>query len=268
MKSTIIPPIKHLELAKGRDYHLILAHLVELSSDYREFYKSESENGSHIILDNSAHEFKVGQPIQRLLELAPQVGASEIVIPDKLFDGLATSTMALNSFLELTKSLYPYHWMLVPQGKDEEDFSACLHTLGLVIEMVRRESPLLLSKGITLGVSKDYEIFDGGLYRIIKDYVIPWADYYHADIHLLGWGRDLWAYKKIAEDFGGRIRSIDSAKPLVYATSQIALDPVTSVVPEYPRRPENYFHYEFTPEGLEIARHNTSIFDSITNGVV
>jgi hypothetical protein len=274
MQAALIPPIPHLEEAKGRKYHLVLAHLLLSNSTYMEFYKKEAENGAFIILDNSAHEMTSGQPIWTLLTLARQVGAKEIVMPDTLFDARETILGAFEAIMLLSSTAYidqaqSYRYMFVPQGTTYKHWRECLDGLSLLIEGTNRTFPKILSKGITVGLSKDYETWPGGLYRLLNEDVIPWADQYNAQIHLLGWGRDLWALENISEWFGDRVRSVDSAKPYVYATQEIALNPKNGVIPEYPKRPVGYFEQPLSENRLEIARHNVQVFDQIAgNGVV
>ena len=268
MKTALIPPIPHLEEAKGREYHLTLAHLVETSPYYQAFYLSEAAQGSYVILDNSAHENSHGQPIAKLLELAPKVGAREIVIPDKLFDWKETVISACDTFQYLSEYYEdhpsPYRWMFVPQGHDEQEWRICLEELVGLISDTYKTRPSLLSQGFTLGLSKDFEVWSGGLLFLITKYLLPLREKHGCDIHLLGWGRKLWALKAINDNVGDQIRSIDSAKPVVYAFSEISLNPNCMIIPPYPKRSETYFEDILTEKQLEIARHNISVFDSIT----
>lgn len=81
-----IAPIPHLELVKGAKTHLLLAHLVESSPQYVDFYLKEKEAGSTIILDNSAFEmYKQKKPmydINKLISMAEKVKADYVVMSD------------------------------------------------------------------------------------------------------------------------------------------------------------------------------------------
>ena len=84
-----ISPIPHLqELVSGRSFHLTLAHLVETSPEYTQFYVDQkAKNPSMInILDNSAFEkFKAGEPMypsENLLEMGKRIQADYIVMSD------------------------------------------------------------------------------------------------------------------------------------------------------------------------------------------
>lgn len=99
MKFCHITPVDHLDLVKGRESHLTLAHIVdgmegseEQVKKYIEFYKNEKKsadmNGTPYlnIMDNSAFElYKNQMPMfdpEKLLELAKKVDATHIVLPD------------------------------------------------------------------------------------------------------------------------------------------------------------------------------------------
>lgn len=81
-----IAPTAHLDLVRGRNVHLTLAHLLETDPEYASFYKNEYQNGSTIIQDNSAFEmYKQGRemyPADRLIDLAQTNGAHYIVMSD------------------------------------------------------------------------------------------------------------------------------------------------------------------------------------------
>ncbi len=82
-----IAPTPHLDLVKDRKTHLLLAHLVEEDSDYREFYATlKEEEDVTYILDNSAFEmYKQGRPMypsDNLIDMGNQVNADYIVMSD------------------------------------------------------------------------------------------------------------------------------------------------------------------------------------------
>lgn len=82
-----IAPIPHLDLVKGSDTHLVLAHLVETNDTYTDFYVKEKTVGkSTIILDNSAFEmYKQKKPMydtNKLVDMAQRVQADYVVMSD------------------------------------------------------------------------------------------------------------------------------------------------------------------------------------------
>lgn len=78
-----IAPTDFLDLVKGRDYHLTLAHLVDTSNEYTEFYRSQVCVN---IMDNSAFEmYKQGKPMltpSKVLEMASIIRANYVVMSD------------------------------------------------------------------------------------------------------------------------------------------------------------------------------------------
>ena len=78
-----IAPTNFLDLVKGRDYHLTLAHLVDTSNEYTEFYRNQVCIN---IMDNSAFEmYKQGKPMltpAKVLEMASIVRANYVVMSD------------------------------------------------------------------------------------------------------------------------------------------------------------------------------------------
>jgi len=81
-----IAPIPHLDLVKDAPTHLLLAHLVEQSPEYVDFYLEEQKQGSELILDNSAFEmYKQNRPmynIDKLIGMARKVKADYVVMSD------------------------------------------------------------------------------------------------------------------------------------------------------------------------------------------
>src|SRR5207302_4038547 len=115
-----------------------------------------------------------------------------------------------------------------------------------------------------IGLSKDYEIWKGGLARLIELYLMPIHSTQGVDVHLLGWGRELWELDDIGLVYPW-IRSTDSAKPYVYAFHDIALNPFQAP-PEYPGRPEHFFDLCLTETQLSIAGANVEIFQTAAHG--
>jgi hypothetical protein len=257
MKTAIIPPIPDLDLARGRHYHLLLSHLCHFP-EYRDFYRNVE---GYRILDNGAHENQAGEGPEHLLRLAEEIGVDEIVCPDYLFD--ADRTVALTGAALKVLACTPgkrYRLMVVPQGSSLTAYRRCLlHLLELWEEHAWH-------RDLTIGVSKDYEEFPGGLLRLLEKDIIPLADEFSAEIHLLGWGRkatDLW---EISRTFGERIRSIDSAKPVVYARyNQLLPLPWSDEFPSYPGRPRDYFTTPLTPEQRRGAIKNIVAFERWAN---
>lgn len=122
-----ICPIPDLELVKGRPWHLVLAHLVEESDVYTDFYRNESLNGCKIILDNSAFEcFKRGEPMydpHKLIEMGHRVKADYIVLSDYPDNEGYMTIQAAEKLIPIFKEA-GFKTFFVPQSKvgDIDDY--------------------------------------------------------------------------------------------------------------------------------------------------
>ncbi len=264
MRVCIIPPIPHLDEASGRHYHLVLAHLCD-DPRYVEFYRKEADQGSFVIADNGAHEHGSGESVEFLLKLAKRLHAQEIVLPDFLegADETISLTSAALTYLmrhpEQVEASGILSIMVVPQGDSIWSWRRCLYHL---MELLHRSD---LDLGFTLGLSKDYDVFDGGLYGLLEKDLLPVAETLDIEIHLLGWEKDLFNLERVGRHFGNRIRSIDSARPFVYATQGIDIN-MYEDSPIYPHRPESYFNLTMSEDQIAIARRNVKLFELLSTG--
>lgn len=246
MKVALIPPCPFLPIFGNAQFHLLLAHLFSRSS-YVKHYKKQRLHGAYLILDNSAHEKGEGEDSEILMLRAMDVQAQEVVIPDALEDAEGTVEACLSAhetwyegsysgMRELDPTL-----MYVPQGKNADEWNECFRSLVRIHNFCAKRHRL--RRDFVLGLSKDYEVWPGGLRELIEKYILPvkrelLLKDIHMHLHMLGWGRNLWMLNEIARDHPW-IRSTDSAKPFVYAINGIELRPPE--VPEYPKRRWNYF---------------------------
>jgi hypothetical protein len=264
----LIPPIPHLKQFGQGPFHLVLAHLLQSDKDYLKHYKAQARGGAYIMIDNSAHEQGSGQGLPQLLAclelLNPRPGRVQLVMPDVLWDGQATARTTLEAFHVLAQPLekgilerYGAELCYVPQGKNRQEWEWCFHYLTQAfIKLFPEDTPWCI------GMSKDYEVWWGGVLSLLNRTVYPTGVVIHRkpQVHLLGWGRKLWKLRTIVKSANVRIRSTDSAKPFVYASAGIRLEPWLKP-PEYPKREGDYFHTTLTPEQLAIAAYNVRIFE-------
>ncbi|HEY7414532.1 MAG TPA: hypothetical protein VH593_05025 [Ktedonobacteraceae bacterium] len=263
MRVGLIPPISLLpEYGKG-NLHLLLAHLFG-DDRYRDHYRSERRRGAHLIVDNSAHEKGEGIDSANLLDAAHDVLAQEIVVPDVLFNTWSTIQRAKEAhgtwlrgkrklrrqFSKLDPTL-----MYVPQGNFPEQWAECLWGLcQLHSDSVWDHS---IRKGFSIGVSKDYEAWEGGLPFLFGKHLVPARRRYGFNVHLLGWGRNLADLTYLRRKYPW-VRSIDSAKPFVYGLNEMEIH--LNKVAEYPGRPINYFFMDkFTEEMKRCMQYNIAV---------
>lgn len=87
MQLGFIVPIKYLDtFASQSDFHLILPHILETNEKYLNFYREKSRRGDFIIVDNSVFELGKSYPDEKLLRLASEVEADEIIVPEIIGD--------------------------------------------------------------------------------------------------------------------------------------------------------------------------------------
>lgn len=261
MKHAIIAPVALLErFSTQSDYHLVLCHDMAKFPKYREFYSKRRKAGDFIILDNSAHELGEGAHLNDLILEIDELLPNEVVLPDRLFFGDDTVEGSREAAQILRKKYgTSIRLMGVPQGRTSFEWDQCCEIL-------------IRDIGVdTIGISKDYEVWPGGLqHRVTRTVQMAhlWENKY-TQIHLLGWGRKLAALGTLARantsTYEGRIRGIDSAKPLVYAAHGIELPSNLVGTPPYPRRIKNFM---LLSEGLDwaIADNNINVFSTWAKG--
>jgi hypothetical protein len=265
MKTALIPPVPDLTHHATTDIHLLLSHLTHYPG-YLDFYRKRGRQGDYLILDNSAHEHGHGNRAQELLFQAMVVGAHEVVCSDVLFDahGTAQASEAMMRYISSDYGWESYmtagspRLMLVPQGKTEREVEQCLHRL-IFLWTVHMER--LSTHPPVIGISKDYddEIMDGGIAGFIAKYCEPIRNRLNIDVHCLGWPKNLWSLSEVHRQ-APWVRSVDSAKPFVYARAGIRLEPGGDV-PTYPHRTPDYFN---TALGrcTNIAQVNVEVFQA------
>lgn len=269
MKSVIIPTTPHLAMSSGQPYHLMLSHNL-VDPTHREFYRQEQQRGAYLILDNSAHEQRTGEKIERLLVQASQVGASEVVLPDTLFDADATvegcrrSLEAIGTMLQVSREvdLRPKlpKFMIVPQGGSPDGLTRCLSQM---VEMAREWSTQFDCRNSwTIGISKDYNDLwwpcENFLLSFLRDQVLPRAMSINAEVHLLGWPKPLTILEEIACRFEHRIRSTDSARPFTFA--MFGIDLSKDLNAEYPKRPHDFFNLAVPDEFSDLLETNIGVY--------
>lgn len=260
MDLCLIPPIQHLRQFPQRR-HLVLSHLLT-DQRYREFYRERKAAGDFLILDNSAHENGIGEGAGKLLLQALDLLPDELVVPDALEDSKRTvefAEAALRSWYGYAGRLRDTRMrlMYVPQGRDPGDWAECLVRL-----MTLHDSEVPDFPHCTIGISKDYAHWPGGLAQLL-DLAQPFTREGHA-IHLLGSGHDYWAAAELGRKY--QIRSVDTAKPFVWALHgmQMAARTPHQVYSQPPARPQLYFYTHI--EDLDLAKRNADVMRRLVEG--
>jgi hypothetical protein len=268
MDLILIPPIAELNrlgsimpVGHASRLHLVLSHLCD-DKTYRLYYQNRRAMGEYLILDNGADELPEGQGIQTTLVRATELCAQEVVLPDVQWDGKATleHTMEALAWLRGIDGETAYNrarrprLMIVPQGRTRDEWEKVAVRL---LEEVRSTMTLLGGPPPVVGVAKQYDEFPGGrtwCCQVLRPLLTP-----AEDVHLLGWAHRLPDVFEVARKHPW-VRSVDSAKPLVYTLGGVKVR--ISESPKYPLRPDDYFELEFirTKEFERLLTHNLKAF--------
>jgi len=194
----IYPPALLKKYGTKTRYHLVLPHLFQ-QRRYRDFYQKRSKEGDYIILDNGAAEgLEFGQ--KHLHYVARELGAHEIVVPDRLGDSNETIARGL-AFSRYTQTGFRY--MMVAQGTN---VSECIMTLDMI--MTDTKFGYITCVGIPRLINKTdrYARFKVAKYIAQKGYQKA------MEFHFLGASNDLDEVGYLEQTGVGR--GIDTSAPI------------------------------------------------------
>ena len=120
MKLSFEVPLQQAEeLDSEQDYLFVLAQCLE-NPAYKMYVKYSDKMK---ILDNGANE---GDAVgaRKLVELAEEIGADTVIIPDKQFD-ISTTLRMFDLFVDIIPPRYTFGYMAVPQGKTMDEMLSC-----------------------------------------------------------------------------------------------------------------------------------------------
>lgn len=229
--------------------HLVLAPVLRRSPAYQSYYTQRSDAGDYVILDNGAYEDGMSISIDELIQWARKISASEVVLPDAMYQATETIKLTRSALLRLEENPLPpgTNIMIVPQGRSPGEWQWCLDEMWNACRLSGYYNPVIgIAKHTTLWAHSST-----GRVGLIRH-----ASMYDARIHLLGTDttlRELPALARVAH----RIRSIDSSKPVVYAWYGIALQggqPPTQAFKAH--RPDKYFSATVKDLDVDLAVEN------------
>jgi len=218
MRVATILPSAYLHLTETDDYHLCLAQAIGVDERYTAFYKRIAAEDKFVILDNGAAEGEL-PTIEELYDKAIMLGASEIILPDVMFDTKATLEEGYKAIDYLSKKKHYFEVMAVPQGKTLEDWMSC------ALEMLKWP---ITSVGIPKNLVRTGGYF--GRLRALKTF-LKLKSARGVGIHLLGCWEDPREVAIINSIIEG-IRGVDSRMPYLYAAEGKVLDPDTHEKPK------------------------------------
>lgn len=223
-KMAHIVPRDSLYMTSENQYHMCLAQMCR-DEIYKSFFRKRASEGKFVLLDNGAAEGEEGD-MAHLFDLAAEIGASEVILPDKLMDMETTLEMTERAFSILrihnAEEKAPFRIMIVPQGMNFNQWKEC------AAKMVE--------------LYPDADSF--GVPKALVTAADPYARYYaveylttllaeknrRAEIHLLGMNEPPAVVRDILESFP-MVRGIDSA--FAYLCTQ-ALVPISHPYVERP----------------------------------
>ena len=267
-----IAPIPHLDIVSGAPAHLVLAHLVETSDTYREFYLKEKEKGSKIILDNSAFEmYKQGRPMYdslQLIEMAQKIKADYVVMSDYPNEN-STKTISAAEIMAPILKEKGFGTFFCPQSKigDAEDLFAGFSWAA--------ESPLVDYIGVSiLSIPNAYAVEKGNkLQRFVSRFmfmqdlqdsgIIDTAKINGKKIHLLGM-LDGPNEIRLMSQFSDYIDTWDSSAAIWYglhAGKQFDGSPTGILEGKYEEEVD--FNYVASPQNVLTANTNKDTIDEL-----
>ena len=257
MQFSAICPVSALDsIARERRYHLILAHLCEPNSRYREFYKELAARGDTIILDTSTHELGSAPDAEKLLEIAQDIVPSIVVLPDVLEDPVAT----LKRTMAAVDLLHDERWrlMAVPQVATGLKPAEVLESWFESLEQMYTESRIT-AIGMCLDGSQFFRTQGGRgiLLREMEKRELVRPGYFY---HILGLGSKFTEILDV-RDFSW-VRGMDSAKPVTAGLHGLLIHPQKGLLTPRVRRPQNFFSAILDDFQLDTVRKNLKTIDT------
>lgn len=213
MKVATIVPTSYLYLTATDDYFLCLTHIAKKDPGYRDFFRVVSRRGGYIIVDNGAAEGEHSS-IQEVYDMACEINADEIVLPDVFFEGQETIRKSEEAINWLAKQKEHFNLMAVPQGRNIVEWRhSAKSLLGLMVQTIGVPKNLVHTGG-------DYGRIAGVGVLIDTMATTGWF----ADIHLLGCWKDPMELAYLDQLWSDDIRGADSGIAYMYAKEGWKLD--------------------------------------------
>jgi len=214
MRFSFETPIKYQDdLDENQDYLFVLGHMLLKNIKYKEYIKNSSK---YKILDNSAYE--LGESINPLIlkNLADEIKADVIVVPDKLFDNKRSEELAEEFFLLFKGESKRFMFMKVVTGRDINETIDSL-------KYIEKDSRVDI-----IGISRARSVVVPNLSYLMNIYN---KNNMKKKIHLLGLTHPFEIYEAAQYP---EILSIDTGLPINFSLKNIAL-PYVQVSTDFKR---------------------------------
>lgn len=174
-----IVPVSHLSDTVDNQYHMCLAHLVKESDEYAAHFARVAAGGKFVLMDNGAAEGAQLRP-EALFEMYEEVGPTEIVLPDTLFEPASTIQKS-RAFLQMMQDRGAgYRTMAVPQGRTLAEWAACAR----IFVKDTRINAIGISKFLNVATRDRYVRFKAC--GILDDLIREYNRTDDLEVHLLG----------------------------------------------------------------------------------
>lgn len=210
-----IVPVSHLSDIAGNRYHMCLAHLALQDERYAKFYRSMSDAGKYVMMDNGAAEDSQ-LTNEDLVKAYNIIHPSEMVLPDTLLDGFDTVRKTV-AFLHEYADRLDCNFMAVPQGRTFDVWRSCAATLA----QLPRVSSIGISKFLNIALKSRYVRMDAADH--IAGLIAVGRANKGLDVHLLGCdeGPDIVSKICAKHEF---VRGCDSAFVYIATQAGVAID--------------------------------------------
>lgn len=263
IETYFIPPKPSIELALNGDCLFCLAHFVQQGDDkYIEFFKNHSENRFVTIDSGVAEGSRV--PVQEFLELAKKVNAHEIICPDELWNGLETVRLTQEFLSQVSaEDKARFKFMMVPQGKDIQDFVTSLQHLQELPEcgcigISKFDAPVLFGKPEDI-----HKVCDSRIR--LMDYLVE-NKLLKKPVHCLGYCNPI-EFKHYVDKGYSFVRSCDSASAILCAVHGIRFNKQLGTLAPKPEGGSLYHELMVLPKARELALWNMNIVKELcSNG--
>lgn len=241
-----IPPTSLIPYTvESFDYQFLLLHemldernkLTEYAKSYYREFSNRTNPDCFVILDNGAFELGVSESTEKIRRILDHFEGciDEVILPDRMFFMDETLDLSSRGLEELEK--YRTRFMFVPHGRTPMEWLKCLRSFLVNWYFLDKDF-------LTIGIAKDYGIWDGGreLLTILARHET------NSDIHYLGMWNNVYEYSDFGLSVKSQIRSADTAKPFIVSHYP---QEVGGFQQKFPR-PNNYFQMEKTEFDMNI----------------
>lgn len=248
MRLALIPPTSLLTASPNTNYHLMLPQLVG-NWWYSSLFKFRGiDSEQYVILDNGAAEGCDVTP-DVLMDCADKYRVDEVVMPDVMYDTLATSIKVIDFLKELQGREHTYKLGLVVTGRSETE--AFEFALQMMDQYGDKVDVLYLPR---LLVTKENPFTRIDLAQDLLD-LFPYEE-----IHFLG-ANSLFIREMQEAGKLGIVRGMDTSAPFNYTFHGQKMDEESSC-----NRPEGYFDLHASKFDWHLLQYNIGLAQEWARG--